>query len=47
MAVWKLPESLGKAGFRHWIQAVDLQLEVIHKFKYAGQVLDQVERSKI
>ena len=46
-AVWKLLEALDRCRLRHWIQAVDSQLEVIHKFKCAGQVLDQIKRSKV
>ena len=30
--VWKLPESLTKADFRFWLDAVDNQLETIHGF---------------
>ena len=47
VAVGKLPENLDKSGFRHWIQAVDLQPEVIHRFRYTEQVLDQIKRSKV
>ena len=28
IAVWKLPEELDKVSFRHWVDAVDLQLEM-------------------
>ena len=29
IAVWKLPEEFDKASFRHWVDAVDLQLEMV------------------
>ena len=47
VTVWKRPEVFDKSGFRHWIQAFDLQLEEIHKFKYAEQALGQIKRSKV
>ena len=34
--VWKLPESLTKADFRFWLDAVDKQLEAIHGFSKPG-----------
>ena len=29
IAVWKLPEELDKSSFRHWVDAVALQLEMV------------------
>ena len=31
VAVWRLADNLDKSSFRHWIEAVDVQLEHIHK----------------
>ena len=38
---------MDKAAFRHWVDAVDLPLEMVHDFKHAGFVLNQVRRSKV
>ena len=45
LAVWKLPDSLDKAAFRHWLDAVGIQLEMVHKWKHADYVLNRVKRS--
>ena len=42
--VWKLPESLSKADFRFWLDAVDTQLEAIHVFSKPEIVLAHVRR---
>ena len=42
--VWKLPESLTKADFRTWLDAVDNQLEAIHGFSKPEIVLAHVRR---
>jgi len=47
IAVWKIPEDVDKAAFRHWVDAVDFQLEMVHDFRHAGFVLNQVRRSKV
>ena len=47
ISVWKLPEGeLDKQSFRHWLDAVDQQLELVHGFKHAGFILSQVRRCK-
>ena len=47
LAVWKLPEDVDKMSFRHWVDAVDVQLAMVHDCRYASYVLAQVRRSKI
>ena len=42
IAVWKFPGGLDKSSFCHWVDAVDLQLEMVHDFKHAGFVLNQI-----
>ena len=34
VAVWKLPDNVDKDGFRHWIDAVDNQLEAVHSLPF-------------
>ena len=43
--VWKLPEEVGKPEFRHWIEAVNLQLEAVHGFDHPEHVLNRVRLS--
>ena len=45
MSVWKLPDDLDKSSFRHWVDAVDQQLEVLHGFKHASFVMYEIRRS--
>ena len=45
IAVWKLPDDLDKSAFRHWVDAVDQQLEVVHGFKHASFVMNEIRRS--
>ena len=47
IAVWKLPEEVDKTAFRHWIEAVDMQLELVHGLKFASFVLNHVRRAKV
>ena len=44
-AVWKLPDDLDKLSFRHWVDAVDQQLEAVHGFKHASFVMKEIRRS--
>lgn len=44
--VWKLPEEPDKMLFRHWLDAVDMNSEMVHGFKHASLVLNQIRRSK-
>ena len=46
-AVWKLPDNVGKDGFRHWIDAVDNQLEAVHSLPFLELVLERVRRSQV
>ena len=34
-------------AFRHWVDAVDMQLEMVHGFKHASLVMNQIRRSKL
>ena len=45
--MWKLPEYLDKQAFRHWVDAVDQQMEAVHVFKHAGFVMNEIRRSDI
>ena len=42
--VWKLHDHVTKLDFRHWLDAIDLQLEAIHGFAYPDLVLEKVKR---
>ena len=45
VAVWKLPDNISKVQFRHWINAMDLQLEAIHGWKCPEFILNRIKRS--
>ena len=47
VAVWKLPEELNKIQFRHWNDAVETQLEMVHGYSHASYVLNRVRRSAV
>ena len=47
IAVWKLPDDLDKLSFRHWVDAVDQQLEAVHGFKHASFVMNEICRSEV
>ena len=34
-------------AFRHWVDAVDMQLEMVHGFKHANLVMNLLRRSKL
>ena len=44
VSVWKLQDNVSKLDFRHWLDAIDLQLEAIHGFSYPDLVLEKVKR---
>ena len=44
VAVWKLADNVSKPDFRHWLDAVSNQLEVVYKFRYPEIVLDKIRR---
>ena len=46
VAVWKLPEDVTKIQYRHWSNAVDLQLEAVHSWNCADYILNRVKRCK-
>ena len=46
VAVWKIPDGVSKPDFRHWLDAVDVQLESSHDFQLPDVVLDKVRRLK-
>jgi hypothetical protein len=46
VAVWKLPDDVSKTQFRHWMNAVDLQLEAVHGWRHADLILNRVKRSE-
>ena len=45
LSVWKIPENVSKPDFRHWLDAVDIQLEAIHGFQFPDLVLGKIKRS--
>ena len=47
IAVWKLPEDLDKLSFRHWVDAVDQQLEAVHGFKHASFAMKEICHSNV
>ena len=47
ITVGNLLEELDKSSLRNWVDAVDLQLDMVHGFKQAGFVLYQIRRSKV
>ena len=44
VSVWELHDNVTKLDFRHWLDAIDLQLEAIHGFAYPDLVLEKVKR---
>ena len=40
--VWKLADKVEKTDFRHWLDAIDVQLEAVHQFKYPELILKRV-----
>ena len=44
VSVWKLPDGVSKPDFRHWIDGIDIQLEVIHGFVYPDLVFEKIKR---
>ena len=46
VAVWKLPDGISRPDVRHWLGAVDVQLESSHDFQLLDVVLDKVRRLK-
>ena len=42
--VWKLQDDVGKESFRHWLGAIDVQLEAVHGLAFPKVVLDKVRR---
>ena len=47
LAPWKLPEDLDKTAFRHWIDTVEMSLELLHGWKIPNLVLNHVRRAKV
>ena len=45
ISVWNLPEDLDKASFRHWVDAVDIQLKAVHGFAHVDALLSRIRRS--
>ena len=44
VAVWKLPEDLTNVQYRHWSNAVDIQLEAVHGWSCSDYILNLVKR---
>ena len=40
--MWKLGEKVEKADFRHWLDAIDLELEAIHQFKHHELIFNHI-----
>ena len=47
LAVWKLPDNVDKMGFRHWVDAIAIHLEMIHGWKHADYVLNRIKRCQL
>ena len=47
LAVWKLLENISQVQFRHWVNAIDIQLEATHSWKCPEYVLNRVKRSPV
>ena len=43
-SVWKLADKVGKLDFRHWVEAVEINLEAIHVWSKLDRVLDLIGR---
>ena len=46
LAVWKAADGISKADFRHWVEAIDNNLEAIHGWNKADLVLDRIRREE-
>ena len=46
-AVWKLEDGVDKLRFRHWVQAVENNLEHVHDWDRASEILDRVRRHEV
>ena len=44
LAVWKLVDKVGKLDFRHWVEAVEINLEAIHGWSKPDKDLDLITR---
>ena len=47
MLVGKVPDGVSKVDWRHWLRAVELQLETTYEFAYPELVLHKVRLSKV
>ena len=47
VAVWKLLDQISEAVFRHWFDAVDLQLEAEHHSPFLEIQLDKIRRQEV
>ena len=45
VAVGKLPDHFTKVQYRHWSNAVDIQLEAVHGWRCPDYILNRVKRS--
>ena len=41
--VWKLPDEVGMAELRHWVDSVGVQLEAVHGFNLPDVVCNRVQ----
>ena len=46
LAVWKLDDNVDRLRFRHWVEAVENNLEQVHGWDRASEVLDRVRRQE-
>ena len=44
VAVWKLPEDVSKVQYRHWSNAVDIQLQAVHGWSCSDYIINRVKR---
>ena len=45
VAAWKLPEDVTKVQYRHWVNAIDIQLEASHDWTCPDYILIRPKRS--
>ena len=47
LAVWRLTDKVTKLDFRHWVEAVEVNLEAIHNWSKPDIILDLVRRQSV
>ena len=45
--VWKLADNVSKLDFRHWLDAIDTQLDVVHGLVFPEILLKKIRRTEV